>query len=131
MKMDVRIILLAGAACLVIAGRSRAATITVETHDSWGMVCYPTNGPAFLVAVSGSRRRLAIKSTRGNFIRQNIITRRRTDASGFTITAVGTDHNGESRVIEAHFGPDGGTLDVVDRDDPPVQCGPDKGISDD
>jgi hypothetical protein len=57
--------LLAGAACLALAGPASAAKLTIETHDAWIMECYPEGAAPFFVGVSVAKRTLGIMNTRG------------------------------------------------------------------
>ena len=118
------------AVAMLAAISAPAAARMLETHDAWGMTCYPTDGPPFFVAVSGPAHKLAIGARSGR-IRANQILSTRSEAGGFTVLARGIDYHGASRVLQVHFGPQSGFVDVIDRNDPAIQCGPDRGLSND
>src|ERR1700682_4619093 len=48
-----------------------------------------------------------------------------------SITAMGVDHAGKSRMIEAFFSAEGGYLSVLDRDGTVIPCEPDRALSND
>jgi hypothetical protein len=107
-----------------------ASAVTMEVHDAWAMECQPPDGNSFFVAVSNSKRLLTIGSKSGK-LRNNTIVRLGHAGLGFKVTAMGLDHDGNSRMIEAFFSASGGYLNIIDRNDPPIPCYADVALSND
>jgi len=107
--------------------RTRTITKSVteprEIHDSWRMICYPEDGIPFEVITWSSDRNVAIISSRG-LQRNNRISSNHDDGLGFTDEAEGIDVQGNPRHLSVHFDRSGSYLDVTDRDDPAIPCGP-------
>ena len=103
---------------------------TLEIHSSWLMMCSPVDGQQFAVGVNATTNKLLIGSKSGR-LRTNQIVNNEPEGNGFRITAIGADYSGNSRVIEAFFSANGGSLSVIDRGDPPIFCGPDFAASND
>jgi hypothetical protein len=94
------------------------------------MTCYPQDGIPFNVVYWGYERNLAIISSRG-LQRNKRILSNPDDGLGFTVEADGFDVHGDPRHLRAHFDRDGSYLEITDRDDPPIQCGPMQASSND
>jgi hypothetical protein len=112
--------------------QAHAFTAEAEAHDAWAMICQPSEGDAFAVMMTGSKRSLIIGSRDGAIRNNQIIS---TDQAGrgrgFKVRASGIDNHGKSRVLEAFFSPDGGYISVLHQKDSTVLSDPDHAASND